>query len=83
MSANGREYEMRGKRNQTSDTEVFSLVYGVTQTADQVQAIQCSIRGNTSITLKWYCTSSNEKMSVQYSFYVVYDRYLLLHESGL
>lgn len=34
MSANGREYEMKGKRNQATDTEVFSLVYGVTQTAD-------------------------------------------------
>lgn len=34
MSANGHEYEMRGKCNQTTVTELFSLVYGVTQTAD-------------------------------------------------
>lgn len=40
MSANGHEYEMRGKRNQATDTEVFSLVYGVTQTADQVYSVQ-------------------------------------------
>lgn len=80
MSVNGREYEMRGKCNQTTDRIIqFSLWCN----ANSGLGIWCSNRGNTSITLKQYCTSSNEKLRVQYSFYVVYARYLLLHESGL
>lgn len=36
MRANGHEYDMRGKCNQTTNTEVFSLVYGVTQKGDYI-----------------------------------------------